>query len=204
MEKFYLFFDAGFSLFKFKKGETEYGIGWIPLGGYVKIAGMIDESMEEQMKEPENLGSLDQSLLERLIIMIGVTNSFGFLIYIMILFVWGKDYVPNNAVKYGAHLSHEKFENYGFQDGDLIVEVGGKEVKEFGDASSKILIDGERELKIKRKGQIIPVVLNDSIVTDLLRLKAPGIFSYIRFPNVIDSVMKGSFAEIANLQKVTV
>ena len=206
VEKFYLFFDAGFSLFKFKKGETEYGIGWIPLGGYVKIAGMIDESMDkEQMKEPAKPWEFrSKPAWQRLIIMIGgvtVNLLLGFLIYIMILFVWGKDYVPNNAVKYGAHLSNEKFENYGFQDGDLIVEVGGQEIKEFGDASNKILIDGERELKINRNGQIIPVVLNDSIVTDLLRLKAPGIFSYIRFPNVIDSVMQGSFAEIANLQK---
>ena len=136
VEKFYLFFDAGFSLFKFKKGETEYGIGWIPLGGYVKIAGMIDESMDkEQMKEPAKPWEFrSKPAWQRLIIMIGgvtVNLLLGFLIYIMILFVWGKDYVPNNAVKYGAHLSHEKFENYGFQDGDLIVEVGGKEIKEF-------------------------------------------------------------------------
>ena len=133
----------------------------------------------------------------------GVTVNLllGFLIYIMILFVWGKDYVPNEAIKYGAHLSNTKFEDYGFQDGDLIVEVGGSPINEFGDATSKILIDGERELKIRRENQIIPVTLNDSIVTDLLRLKVRGIFSDIRFPNVIDSVMKGSFAELANLQR---
>ena len=92
-------------------------------------------------------------------------------------------------------------QDYGFQDGDLIVEVGGSPINEFGDATSKILIDGERELKIRRENQIIPVTLNDSIVTDLLRLKVRGIFSDIRFPNVIDSVMKGSFAELANLQR---
>ena len=129
VEKFYLFFDAGFSLFKFK-GETEYGMGWIPLGGYVKIAGMIDESMDkEQMKEPAKPWEFrSKPAWQRLIIMVGgvtVNLLLGFLIYIMILFVWGKDYVPNEAVKYGAHLSNQKFSDYGFQDGDLIVEVGG-------------------------------------------------------------------------------
>ena len=206
VEKFYLFFDAGFSLFKFKKGETEYGIGWIPLGGYVKIAGMIDESMDkEQMKEPAKPWEFrSKPTWQRLIIMVGgvtVNLLLGFLIYIMILFVWGKDYVPNEAIKYGAHLSNTKFADYGFQDGDLIVEVGGSPINEFGDATSKILIDGERELKIRRENQIIPVTLNDSIVTDMLRLKVRGIFSDIRFPNVIGSVMKGSFAELANLQR---
>ena len=92
VEKFYLFFDAGFSLFKFKKGETEYGIGWIPLGGYVKIAGMIDESMDkEQMKEPAKPWEFrSKPTWQRLIIMVGgvtVNLLLGFLIYIMILFV---------------------------------------------------------------------------------------------------------------------
>ena len=117
VEKFYLFFDAGFSLFKFKKGETEYGIGWIPLGGYVKISGMIDESMDkEQMKEPAQPWEFrSKPAWQRLIIMTGgvtVNLLLGYIIYIMMLFVWGADYLSNDNVKYGAHLSHEIFEEY--------------------------------------------------------------------------------------------
>jgi len=206
VEKFYLFFDAGFSLFKTKKGETEYGIGWIPLGGYVKIAGMIDESMDkEQMKkDPEPWEFRSKPTWQRLIIMIGgvtVNLILGFVIYIMILFVWGSDYLPNDSVQYGAHLSHESFKSFGFEEGDLIVQVNGNQVEEFGDAEKKIIIDGDREITIKRNNELKTIVLNDSIVEQLLKLKVRGIFSEPRFPNVIDSVITDLPANKAGLQK---
>ena len=104
VEKFYLFFNPWFSIFKFKKGETEYGIGWIPLGGYVKIAGMIDESMDkEQMKKPpEDYEFRAKPAWQRLLIMLGgvmVNFILAFLIYMAILFVWGEQYLPAKSGK---------------------------------------------------------------------------------------------------------
>lgn len=132
VEKFYLFFDAwGKKLFSFKKGETEYGIGWLPLGGYVKISGMIDESMDkEQLKqEPQPYEFRSKPAWQRLIIMLGgVTVNFilGILIYIMIVKVWGEDRVKPEDVKYGFAVS-DTFKEYGFKDGDKILEINGKE-----------------------------------------------------------------------------
>src|SRR6266498_609834 len=106
VEKFYLFFDPWFSLFKFKKGETEYGIGWLPLGGYVKISGMIDESMDkEQMKQPPQPWEFrSKPTWQRLLIMIGgvmVNFLLALFIYSMVLFVWGEEYLPTANLKYG-------------------------------------------------------------------------------------------------------
>jgi len=132
VEKFYLFFDAwGKKLFSFKKGDTEYGIGWLPLGGYVKISGMIDESMDkEQMKlPPKEYEFRSKPAWQRLIIMLGgVTVNFilGILIYIMIVAVWGEVQVKPQDVKYGFAVS-ESFKEYGFKDGDKITHINGIE-----------------------------------------------------------------------------
>ena len=106
VEKFYMFFNPGFSLFKYKKGDTEYGIGWIPLGGYVKISGMIDESMDrEQMAlPPEPYEFRSKPAYQRLLIMIGgvlVNFILAFFIYTAVLFTWGDEYLPAENVKYG-------------------------------------------------------------------------------------------------------
>tara|TARA_B100001564_G_scaffold311114_1_gene283199 strand:+ start:72 stop:1364 length:1293 start_codon:yes stop_codon:yes gene_type:complete len=202
VEKFYLFFDWPFSLLKKKIGETEYGIGLLPLGGYVKIAGMIDESMDkEQLKEePKDWEFRSKPTWQRLIIMIGgvtVNLILGFLIYIMILNIWGDEYISNDKITNGAHLSNPSYEKYGFKEGDLIVEVGNKKVIEFGSAEKLILIDGERDLTIKRGDNLIPLTLSEAIVEDLLKNKGQGIFSNYRTYNVIDSVLAGSNAEKA-------
>jgi len=131
VEKFYLFFDYKFSLFKKKIGETTYGIGWIPLGGYVKISGMIDESMDkEQMaKPPQPWEFRSKPAWQRLIIMLGgVTVNFvlGIFIYIMMFNVWGDDYVGINDVKKGFSVVDE-FKELGFKDGDKILTINGKE-----------------------------------------------------------------------------
>ena len=204
VEKFYLFFDWPFSLLKKKIGETEYGIGLLPLGGYVKIAGMIDESMDkEQLKEePKDWEFRSKPTWQRLIIMIGgvtVNLILGFLIYIMILNIWGDAYISNDKITYGAHLSNPSYEKYGFKEGDLIVEVGNEKVLEFGSADKRILIDGERNLRIKRGDELIQLTLSEDIVEDLLRNRGQGIFSDYRTYNVIDSVIAGSNAEIAGL-----
>lgn len=131
VEKFYLFFDAwGKKLFSFKKGDTEYGIGWLPLGGYVKISGMIDESMDkEQMKlPPKPYEFRSKPAWQRLIIMLaGVTVNFilGLVIFIMIVNVWGEDYIKPEDVKQGYVFS-EAFKEYGFQDGDQITHINNE------------------------------------------------------------------------------
>ena len=130
VEKFYLFFDYKFSLFKKKIGDTVYGIGWIPLGGYVKISGMIDESMDkEQMAQPPKPWEFrSKPAWQRLIIMLGgVTVNFllGIFIYIMMFNVWGEDYVAPEDVKMGFYVV-DTFEDLGFEDGDKILNVNGE------------------------------------------------------------------------------
>ena len=127
VEKFYLFFNPWFELFKFKKGETEYGIGWLPLGGYVKISGMIDESMDkEQLKQPPQPWEFrSKPAWQRLIIMIGgvlVNFILALVIYSFMLYAWGEEYISANNVKYGFDY-HEEMQNLGFQNGDRILKV---------------------------------------------------------------------------------
>ena len=193
VEKFYLFFNPWFSLFKYKKGETEYGIGWIPLGGYVKISGMIDESMDkEQMEKPaEPWEFRSKPAWQRLIIMIGgvvVNLILGCLIYIMVLFVWGQEYLPTENAEYGAHLSDEIFLGYGLQDGDKIIKADGVDSKSFGDINKMIIIDGARNLTIERDKEIIDITLDDEVVNHILAKKLKGLISYPRFPNVINKL----------------
>ena len=130
VEKFYIFFDVKFSLFKKKIGETVYGIGWLPLGGYVKIAGMIDESMDkEQMKKPpEPWEFRSKPAWQRLIIMLGgvtVNIIVGIVIYIMVISVWGVDYIPKENLDEGLAVNEILYE-YGFQDGDKILNIDGE------------------------------------------------------------------------------
>jgi len=133
VEKFFLFFDVKFALFKKKIGETEYGIGWLPLGGYVKISGMIDESMDkEQMaKPPQPWEFRSKPAWQRLIIMLGgvtVNLVLGFLIYMMVLFVWGSNYIGPDDMPRGFAVA-DQFKEFGFEDGDRILEVDGKEMQ---------------------------------------------------------------------------
>lgn len=129
VEKFYLFFDVKFSLFKKKIGETVYGIGWLPLGGYVKISGMIDESMdtEAMAKPPQPWEFRSKPSWQRLIIMLGgviVNFILAFVLYIMILFVWGENYRTADDVVYGYGMT-KTMEQYGFKQGDKIISVNG-------------------------------------------------------------------------------
>ncbi len=153
VEKFYLFFDYKFSLFKKTIGETTYGIGWIPLGGYVKISGMIDESMDtEQMKEePKPWEFRSKPAWQRLIIMLGgVTVNFilGILIYIMILNVWGEDYVATTDVKNGFSVP-QIFEKYGFKDGDQILKVNGKEPFNVLSVNKELFLRDVQNIEVK-------------------------------------------------------
>ncbi len=206
VEKFYLFFDPWFSLFKVKKGDTEYGIGWLPLGGYVKISGMIDESMDkEQLSQPPQPWEFrSKPAWQRLIVMIGgvtVNIILGFFIYIMILWVWGKDYIPTENAKYGIYVNETTaMGKDGLQHGDKIISVGGQNPKTLEEANSIILIDGIRELEIERNGKRMTVSLPEDIEQTILNKGDRMIFE-IRVPFVIDSILEGKNAEEAGLKK---
>ncbi len=156
VEKFYLFFDPYFSLFKKKVGDTEYGIGWLPLGGYVKISGMIDESMDKEHlnTEPQPWEFRSKPAWQRLIIMIGgvtVNVLLAMGIYAMILFTWGDDYLKTENVKYGIQCS-ELAEEVGFRNGDKILTIDGVYYENFADVYEAILISEASEVLVERKG----------------------------------------------------
>ena len=135
VEKFYLFFNPWFSLFKVKKGETEYGLGWLPLGGYVKISGMIDESMDkEQMKKPPQAYEFrSKKTWQRLLIMLGgvmVNFVTALVIYSAILYVWGDQYLPNKNVEYGITVDSLAYD-MGLKNGDKILSLDGEEIEGF-------------------------------------------------------------------------
>ncbi len=157
VEKFYLFFDPYFSIFKKKIGETEYGIGWLPLGGYVKIAGMIDESMDkDQLKQPAQPWEFrSKPAWQRLIIMIGgvtVNILLAFAIYAMILMVWGEKNIKASSLKYGIAFNDPIFNELGFKSGDKILAIDGKPVEEYTDILKKLLIV-DKEVTIERDHQ---------------------------------------------------
>lgn len=155
VEKFYLFFNYKFSLFKKKIGDTEWGIGWIPLGGYVKIAGMIDESMDkEQMKqEPQPWEFRSKPAWQRLIIMTGgviVNLLLGMIIYAMVLFAWGENRIDVNKLDHGMAV-HPYMEKYGVQSGDNVIEVNGEKMYSPQDVTEHIMLRGGRDLKVKHQ-----------------------------------------------------
>jgi regulator of sigma E protease len=204
VEKFYLFFDPWFSLWKRNWKGTEFGIGWIPFGGYVKISGMVDESMDkEQMaKPPEPWEFRSKPAWQRLIIMVGgvtVNLLLGMAIYIGILFTWGRDYMPLDEVKYGVHAS-PVMEAQGVQDGDRILAVGGVTPKTLEEVTRAILIDEARELTILRQGEQLKLTLSPAVHDSILGSGEKVLFSP-RVPFVVDTVMAGGPAAAAGMQK---
>ena len=153
VEKFYLFFDYPFALFKKKIGETEYGVGAIPLGGYVKISGMIDESMDTEhlKKEPEPWEFRSKPAWQRLIIMIGgiaVNFMVGFAIYMMIAFVWGKNVLTNDNLPAGFEVS-ELVKPYGFKDGDKIIQVDGEDLENIVDINKFLFLRDVNNVRVE-------------------------------------------------------
>ena len=155
VDKFYLFFDPWFSLVKKKVGDTEYGIGWLPLGGYVKIAGMVDESMDkEAMKLPPQPWEFrSKPAWQRLIIMLGgvtVNVLLAFVIYAMIMFVWGETKTVNSSVKSGVWITDSLMYDIGLRNGDKIVAVNNEDIKYFEEIPKKILFNGGTAIKVNR------------------------------------------------------
>lgn len=203
VEKFYLFFDPWFSLFKFKKGDTEYGVGWLPLGGYVKISGMIDESMDkEAMKEePKPYEFRSKPAYQRLLIMIGgVTVNFllAFFIFWMILFKWGEGYVDVKDAKFGL-VFHPIVHELGIQDGDVITAVDTFKVKVASDITTFILLENTKELSVVRGDSNFIVPIPEDFIKRVLSEKIKGLVA-IRMPFVVDSVLKGDNADNAGLK----
>ena len=187
VEKFYLFFDVKFSLFKKKIGETEYGIGWLPLGGYVKIAGMIDESMDkEQMALPPQPWEFrSKPAWQRLIIMLGgVTVNFilAFIIYIGIAFAYGDMYIKNDEVKDGIWVVNPAVEKIGLQTGDKIVAVDGVKADKFHELNEKILLG--KEIEINRNGVSQTIKLPVNFIDQLMKTKKVSVIE-LRTPFVV-------------------
>ena len=191
VEKFYLFFDVKYSLLKKKIGETEYGIGWLPLGGYVKISGMIDESMDkEQMALPPQPWEFrSKPAWQRLIIMLGgVTVNFilAFIIYIGMAFAYGDTYIANADLKDGLLIENKAMQNAGFKTGDRILAVDGEKIAKFdNDISAKIVMG--KQVLIERNGAQQEIKMPNDFVDQLSKVeKAP--IAAIRIPFVIGAV----------------
>lgn len=204
VDKFYLFFDPWFSLFKFRRGETEYGLGWLPLGGYVKIAGMIDESMDtEHLSKPaEPWEFRAKPAWQRLLIMVaGVVVNFvsAMLIFWMILFTWGKQYVPLSEAHFGLEFS-EVMHQIGFEDGDRVLSVDGEMPETCGDLSQSVLLNGNCRVEVERAGVRTTIVVPDTFAQTVLEQEVRGLCA-LRIPVVVDSVLAGTPAAAAGLMR---
>jgi regulator of sigma E protease len=193
VEKFYLFFDPWFALLKKKIGETEYGIGWLPLGGYVKISGMIDESMDkEQMKQPPQPWEFrSKPAWQRLIIMIGgvtVNLLLGFFIFSMILFTWGDEYLPAKNLTYGVYVD-SLGEKIGIRNGDHIISVNGEEVTNFNKLSGDFILNEAKTIRVQRDGQMIDLKVPEGSIRTLINRKGDPL-ARPAYPAVVDSVFQ--------------
>lgn len=194
VEKFYLFFNYKFSLFKKKIGETEWGIGWIPLGGYVKISGMIDESMDkEQMKQPPKPWEFrSKPAWQRLIIMTGgviVNLILGMLIYVCILFAWGQDKVDVSKLDNGMAV-HPYMEKFGIESGDNVIAVDGEKVYGPQEVTKQIMVRGGRKLKVKHQdGSVETIKLPEDIDYQIFKKTGgSGVFSMRGYIWSIDNI----------------
>jgi len=204
VEKFYLFFDPWFSIVKKKIGDTVYGIGWLPLGGYVKISGMIDESMDkEQMKMPPQPWEFrSKKPWQRLIIMIGgvtVNLILGFFLFAMILWHWGEEYLPAKNATYGVYVD-SLGKSIGLRDGDKIIAVNGKEIENFSRLSTDIILNEAKTIQIIRAGQNMDIAVPEGTISQLIKRKGDPL-AYPKFPAVVDSVMKDAKFTSGALQK---
>ena len=204
VEKFYLFFDVKYSLFKKKIGETVYGIGWLPLGGYVKISGMIDESFdkEQMQKPPQPWEFRSKPAWQRLIIMLGgvtVNLLLGFFIYMMVFFVWGKETLPQESIPLGLEPS-AFVQDIGFERGDKIINVDGKELDNVLDINRILLLRPVEKVKVEKlNGSISEINIPENIGNDIFQSGQMLSFTPL-FSATIDSVFNDSPASYAGMQ----
>ncbi len=204
VEKFYLFFDPYFSLFKKKVGETEYGVGWLPLGGYVKIAGMIDESMDtEAMKEPaKDWEFRSKPAWQRLIIMLGgiiVNVLLAIFIYSMVLYKWGSDTIPMSSVKYGISFQDSIYNKIGFQNGDKLLSVDSKPVESLEGAMLKVIMG--KTAQVERNGNTVDLKFPENLIGSLVESKKKGADMMLmpRMPSIVGEFGPKSLAKDAGI-----
>jgi regulator of sigma E protease len=203
VEKFFLFFDVKFALFKKKIGETTYGIGWLPLGGYVKISGMIDESMDtEQMQQPAKPWEFrSKPAWQRLIIMLGgvtVNLILGFLIYIMILFVWGKNTLYTEALPLGLDPSPTA-KQIGFETGDQLITVDGKKLDNVLEINKLLFLRSVESVTVKHSnGKTEQLSIPENFGNQMFESGELMPFSPV-IPAIIDSILPNSVAAKSGL-----
>ena len=200
VEKFYIFFNPWFSLFKKKIGDTEYGIGWLPLGGYVKISGMIDESMDkEQMKKPPQPWEFrSKPPYQRLLIMIGgvlVNFLLALVIYSTTLYVWGDQYLPTKNVKYGIMCDSVALD-IGLRNGDKILSVDHVEIENFNKIFHDVVVNTANSIQVERKGQVVDIPIGEEYLAPLLKSE---VFIATRIPFIVDDFSKDSPAQAAGI-----
>jgi regulator of sigma E protease len=206
VEKFYLFFDPWFSIFKKKVGETEYGIGWLPLGGYVKISGMVDESMDkEQMAQPPQPWEFrSKPAWQRLIIMLaGVTMNIllAFFVYAMILYTWGETKLPNQNAQYGIWVTDSLLNKIGLENGDKVVSVNGEQIKYFNDLPAKILLG--KDIVVDRNGKEENISVPINMIEQLVEKKGKrNPLVQPRMPVIIGQTMEGRNLNLQPYDKI--
>lgn len=203
VEKFYLFFDPWFSLFKLKRGDTEYGVGWLPLGGYVKISGMIDESMDrEAMKQaPKDYEFRSKPAWQRLIIMLGgvaFNILLAMLIYVVMLFSHGQEYLPAQNAKYGIEADSLAIE-LGMQSGDKILMLNGETVRDFMDIPKEFIMGNVKTVTVERHGELITLDVPDSFFGKLISTRGTRFFT-LRYPFIVEAFLPNSAAEEAGVK----
>ena len=201
VDKFYLFFDVGFALFKKKIGHTEWGIGWLPLGGYAKIHGMVDESLDKEglKKPPQPYELRTQAAWKRLIIILGgiIMNLItAWVIYSALLWSEGASYLPTREIRYGV-VADSLMYDLGFRNGDLLRYVNNKEYEDYADFSVAALLSPDAIITVERAGQSVDVQLSKAHLPELL--KRTPLFE-LRFPLTIAKVAPNSAAQEAGLQ----
>ncbi|MBC7627889.1 RIP metalloprotease RseP [Ferruginibacter sp.] len=210
VEKFYLFFDPWFSLVKKKIGDTEYGIGWLPLGGYVKISGMVDESMDkEAMKLPPQTWEFrSKPAWQRLIIMLGgvtVNVLLAFFIYAMILFVWGEQKIVNNSFKNGIYCADSLLLKFGLNNGDKIIAINGQQIKYFDDIPAKMIT--ALNVTVEQNGRQKTLLMPVDLIGQLVEKKKQGV-GFIEFRrnaivgDLSDKMFDTMYAKKAGLQRM--
>ena len=202
VEKFYLFFNPYFSLFKVQYGETEYGLGWLPLGGYVKISGMIDESFDtDQMSgPPQPYEFRSKPAWQRLIIMVGgVTVNFilGIVLFAIIAFTWGESYLPNDQMKEGIAVTEQGYE-LGLREGDKLLMIGQDTVKKFstGLLNKNIIVNSASELTVLRDGRREVIKIDPKWTTFLSKYENRDVrLAQLKMPGEVAEIVDNSPAE---------
>lgn len=202
VDKFYIFFDWGFSLFKFKRGETEYGMGWMPLGGYCQIAGMIDENQtsKDLESEPQPWEFRSKPAWQRFCVLVaGVTMNviLAFVIYCGISYAWGEQYLANEDVTNGyGYAFNADGEALGFRDGDGIVSINGEQIVNSAAVLSRVILaDGDLQVKVLRSGEEQSIVVAYDKINELRQQDDFAQFCTIHHPFIVDSVALASAAE---------